>query len=205
MANGHSLLHNQIIKQLFSKEIRETVDCCHILYRQGYVYGGQGNVSHRIEDDKFLITPSGYSLRDITPDNLCLVNFDGNNISGNALTPSSEYLMHLGIYKQRGDVNAIIHTHPLEVVLYFNHEDKHLSLPNGEYIKKDTKKISYIPPGSDELAKEVANQSTKTDSIILCKHGLVTMGENIRKAADLTGIIVYYSKYEVMNELWNKL
>ena len=82
--------------------------CCKTLYDKGFAPGASGNASIK-KISHIAITPSGCSLNDINDRNIVELNFEGDVIGlGKA---SSEKMMHVNIYKNRPDVNAIIHTH----------------------------------------------------------------------------------------------
>lgn len=74
------------------------IDAVRELDRQGYLPGSTGNVSVRADDGAVLITPSGLAYADVEPDDLILVDLDGNQLEG-GLKPSTETPMHTGIYR----------------------------------------------------------------------------------------------------------
>jgi len=77
---------------------------CRTLYERRLVTGVGGNVSAR-DKDKFMVTPSGFSLRDITPETVVSVERDGSIQNGNI--PSKEFQMHRRIFERREDVNIV--------------------------------------------------------------------------------------------------
>ncbi len=99
-------------------ELREQI--CEIgrLMRQyNYIDATSGNISVRLDDDRILCTPSGLAKGQMSPDQLIIVNLDAERVdiptAANAgLHPTSEILMHLECYRQRPDVNGVVHAHP---------------------------------------------------------------------------------------------
>src|SRR5689334_7378897 len=81
------------------------------IWLKGFCAGNEGNHSYRIGPDRFLCTPTGVSKGNLKPDDLCVVDGEGKQISGKRKR-TSEILMHLAIYKARPDVTCVIHSHP---------------------------------------------------------------------------------------------
>lgn len=90
---------------------REICEICHLLYSRGYVVSNDGNVSVRVGENRVLITPSGVGKGRMTPEMLVLCDLDGGVLEGDRY-PSSESRMHLMVYRERPDVNAVVHAHP---------------------------------------------------------------------------------------------
>ncbi len=87
------------------------VDTAQDLTRKGYLMATGGNLSVRIAGQNLLaITPSNYDYMKMTPEDICVLDFDLHQIEGQ-LAPSVESGMHAAIYQTRLDVNAVIHTH----------------------------------------------------------------------------------------------
>jgi len=82
------------------------------LYMRGYVAANDGNVSARVDDKNILITPTGISKGFMKPEDIVLVDMEGNILEGDR-RPSSELLMHLKVYQEREDVNGVCHAHPV--------------------------------------------------------------------------------------------
>lgn len=151
-----------------------------ILKSQGILPGVSGNISIRREN-KIFITPSGISKDELSIKEIAEIDLEGNQI--NKIPPSSEYKMHIEIYKKRRDIKAIIHAHPpfVLICMYAKIKPKYETLE----FKKTIGKISYIgyiPPGSLKLAKEVAKAATQSNLILLKSHGIVCLGKNLSQA-----------------------
>lgn len=94
-----------------SQHRNEIIDVCKRIHSNGWVASNDGNVSVKIGPNTFLCTPTGMSKGYLTTDQLLKVDIDGNKLEG-YLNPSSEMKMHLEVYKQKEDVNAVVHAHP---------------------------------------------------------------------------------------------
>ena len=97
-----------------SQEIKDQIcDVCHKMWQLGWVAANDGNVSVKMEDGTYWITPSGISKSFITPDKLLRVDADMNVVEGpECYKPSSEIKMHMRCYEVRDDVGAVVHAHP---------------------------------------------------------------------------------------------
>ena len=87
------------------------VEICHRMYRQGYIAAGDGNVSCKIDDERILVTPTGFHKGFIKRDDLTIVDLGGKLLRGTN-KPSSEFLMHQVAYRERPDIRAVVHGHP---------------------------------------------------------------------------------------------
>lgn len=95
-------------------EIKDQVcDICHKMWQLGWVASNDGNVSAKLDDGTFLVTPTGISKSLITPDKLLIITKDCKIIEGaDGYKPSSEIKMHLRCYQDRDDVGGVVHAHP---------------------------------------------------------------------------------------------
>src|SRR5712691_3713157 len=81
------------------------------MYARGYTASNDGNISVRLGADRLLMTPKSVCKGFMTPDMMCITDLDGRKLQGDR-DPSSETLMHLEVYRQRPDVQAVVHAHP---------------------------------------------------------------------------------------------
>lgn len=149
---------------------------------KNYTPGYSGNFSARYGDE-ILITSSGSSNGYLDEDKLVLINFEGKLVDGNK-KPSSEKMLHVEFYKQRPDVNYIIHVHspflssfacchlPLdepimaENVFYFG------QIPLAE----------YGLPGSMDLVEKTAKYFKDFDAVLMANHGFIVGDKTIKDA-----------------------
>ena len=90
---------------------QEICEVGHRLYAHGFVAANDGNISVKVGENEFYCTPTGVSKGSLTPDMIIKIDAEGNKIEGN-LNPSSEIKMHLRVFRERPDVNAVVHAHP---------------------------------------------------------------------------------------------
>ena len=84
------------------------------VYNRGMVAANDGNFSVKLSEDEYLCTPTGVSKVFMTPEYICKVNAKGEVLEANeGFRPSSEVKMHMRIYQERPDVNAVVHAHPM--------------------------------------------------------------------------------------------
>ena len=81
------------------------------LYARAYIASNDGNISARLDDQRLITTPKSVSKGFMTPDMMVIVDYQGNKVAGDR-DPSTELPMHLEIYRNRPDVNAVVHAHP---------------------------------------------------------------------------------------------
>ncbi len=153
------------------------------LHEIGLLVRTWGNVSCRIDDKHFLITPSGIRYEDLTPEMIVMVRISDLSYEGSIL-PSSECKVHAAAYKIRHDCNFIVHTHQvfascagtLGVKKIFSYvEDDDITIPVAR----------YALPGTDELARNVAHTLKKykdSNGIIMANHGTLCLGRNYKEA-----------------------
>lgn len=170
------------------------------LYEKGLVKGTSGNISAKIPDaESFLIKPSGARMKDLKPEELVLVDLQGNKIRGKR-SVSLETPIHAAIYRTRKDVQAVVHTHaptatafgiarteilPLQVEVF-------MFLPNGVPV------VTFEPPGSEALAEAVQKRMVKYDAVILENHGIVTVGSTIEAACNLNEMVEEAAKIQLV-------
>ena len=90
---------------------QEICEVGHRLYHHGFVAANDGNISVKLSDNEFYCTPTGVSKGSLTPDMIIKIDAEGNKLEG-TLNPSSEIKMHLRVFRERPDVNAVVHAHP---------------------------------------------------------------------------------------------
>ena len=81
------------------------------LYARGYTASNDGNISVRLDGDRLLMTPKSVCKGFMTAEMMCVTDLGGRKLAGDR-DPSSEMQMHLEVYRQRPDVNAVVHAHP---------------------------------------------------------------------------------------------
>lgn len=182
------VFHDKILKDIQSESRfdilkQDIVNVCKRLLNDGHVIGSAGNVSVRVKNDGeelVLITPSNVNYIEMSPDDILLINFEGKVIEGEK-NPSVEKQLHLGIYKAREDVNAIIHSHGIYSTIL---STLNLSLPPVieelvPYLGGEIECAEYGEAGSEELAENVINSLGEKNALILANHGNICCGSHL--------------------------
>lgn len=178
---------------MVKKEILEKlVEASNLIYNKGLTPGKSGNISCRFyENDisNIAITKSGISKGIVGVEDIIVADMDGNVLEGKG-KPSSETFLHLGIYNERQDINAIAHTHSPHAA-GFSMSGKELRRLEGfgpienPYIPS----VKYSKPGSRELANDTAEMMKDEDAVILKNHGVVAAGPTLDEAVLLAEFI----------------
>ncbi len=162
---------------------REIVKYGKLLYDRDYISATDGNLSARTPDGRVVITPTGFRKSELQPEDLIIVDMDGNIHEG-VQKPSMEMWMHLWSYQARPDVNAIIHAHPpfLTAFSFQMPREYEPQLPEVRDYIGSFGFVPYRPAGSAELAKFVMEKAVDHDVLILQKHGVVCFGKTLFEA-----------------------
>lgn len=156
---------------------------CRRLYDRGLVAGPDGNVSVRRDDGTVLVTPTGLSKVDVTPDDLVVVSLEGRVREGRR-APSSELRMHLRIYQRRPDVRAVVHAHPPAATGFAVAGEAFVAPVLPEVILQlgEVPLVPYATPGSDALADAFEPFLAKHDGFLMANHGATTIAPSLATA-----------------------
>ncbi len=149
------------------------IKACNKVYQLGLNKGSSGNLSLRIDKETYFITSSGCSLKSLKEDDIVTMSIEGKIISGKE--PSSEWMIHNDLYKERLDIDSIVHTHSkyVSVLASLNRE-----LPPFHYMVaiaggKNIRCCPYALFGTKELSKYVLEAMKNRNACIMANHGLV--------------------------------
>lgn len=156
------------------------------VYERGLVRGSGGNVSVRLDSSNMLITPSGVSLGDTTPENVVLVNlYDETWTAQGSHVPSKEFAFHKAIFEARGDVAAIVHCHPPHATAYAVQKREIPCVTDAAFKQPPMPRVTFSPSGSEELARKVgaaAREDSTFRVMLLEEHGIVSVGKDLMEA-----------------------
>jgi len=159
----------------------------YLLYHRGHLTLLSGNVSMRVGDE-VLVTPTSRPKPFLTPAELVWIDLEGRVLRG-FLKPTSEWRMHVAIYKRRPDVGAVVHTHDvLPTVLAEGIDSSTLSEAEA-YLGSGIVIVPYIQPGTIELAEAVASALERSDVAVLKRHGLVAVGRDLAEAVNRVEVV----------------
>ena len=184
----------------WDREKKEVLGCAKWMSEHGY-FGGYrgsgGNISIRIGSQSILaVTPSGRPYWKMAADDICVVDFDLKPLEG-MYVPSKETAMHIGIYRHRADISAIVHTHQTYASILavigasipplFDEETKEF----GPVVES----IPYAISGSQDLVQNVIQKlGNNCHCYILQNHGALNLGRDIDHAWKNTELLEKVSK-----------
>jgi L-fuculose-phosphate aldolase len=185
---------------------RDVVETGLKLIHNDLTHGTCGNISCRIpNENKILVTPSKIAYKAIKPQDLLLIDLEGNILEGSG-KPSVETPFHLAIYNKRDNIGAIIHTHSLytlavsasvESVPVFL--DEIFSNIGG---KLDVSK--YAVPGSTQLAENIVKTLKDKNALLMANHGAICCGKNIKTAYETLEAVEKICKIFVFSSVFGK-
>ncbi|AFH48443.1 L-fuculose-phosphate aldolase [Ignavibacterium album JCM 16511] len=161
----------------------QIVKVCHLVYQNKFVAAYDGNISARTENNSLYITRSGICKGDVTIDDIIETDYNGNIISGKGKI-STENKLHLYIYKNRKDVNAVVHCHPVYATALGLVEENFLEhyFPEVLLTLGKIPVCKYATPSTKEVTDSINDFITDSNAFILQNHGAVTVGSCVMDA-----------------------
>lgn len=172
------------MKEVVERAREQVAKVAALMASSGLVTGTWGNLSLRLpaEEDLVVITPSGVPYDTIRERDMVVLNLAGELIEG-VRRPSTEYRLHLGIYRFRDDIGAVMHTHsvyatalavagvPLPPIL----EDLVQVVGGGVPVAR------YARAGTEELARAAIDSLGRGNAVLLANHGVVGVGRDLEE------------------------
>ena len=169
---------------MIAKEIKsEIVHFCHRMYERGYVAAYEGNVSARIDADTIVVTPTQVCKGDLAELDLVTVDPNGVRTSGKR-QPTSELKMHLMVYRERPDIQAVVHAHP-PVATGFAAAGREMPervLPEAVVSLGRVPLVEYGTPSTHELPDRIRPHILGANAFLLANHGVLCLGSTIDEA-----------------------
>ena len=165
------------------------------IYNKGFAAANDGNISYRIGENEVLCTPTMISKGFMKPEDLCIVDMQGNQLAERRKR-TSEILLHLAIMKQRPDVKSVVHCHPPHATAFAVAREPipQCVLPEVEVFLGDVPIARYETPGTQAFADTILPLVDKTNVVILANHGTVSYGETVERAYWWTEILDAYCR-----------
>jgi L-fuculose-phosphate aldolase len=177
------------------KQRQDLVRFGKMLHSLGFVAATDGNLSVRLDDRRFLVTPTGFSKGMMEPEDMVVVDLQGKKLSGR-YNPSSEIAMHVTIYRMRPDVGAVVHAHPCTAT-GFASAGIALDEPLCSEIVITLGAVPLAPyatTGTMELSESLRPYIPFHDAILMANHGVVTYGEDLCRAYMRMEAVEHYAK-----------
>jgi L-fuculose-phosphate aldolase len=169
------------------------------IYNREFAAANDGNITIRLNEREILCTPTMVSKGFMKTEDICKVDLEGKQLAGTRKR-SSEVLLHLAVYKQRADVNAVIHCHPPHATAFAVAQEPipKCILPEVEVFLGEVPMAMYETPGTQKFAETIVPYVKDCNTIILANHGTVTFGPDLEKAYFNTEIIDAYCRILIL-------
>ena len=150
------------------------------MYARGYTASNDGNISVRLDAGRLLMTPKSVCKGFMDPAMMCITDLEGKKLAGDR-DPSSEMQMHLEVYRQRPDVNAVVHAHPPVATAFAV-----AGIPLDRAVLAEVVTTlgsvpiaEYATPSTRELPEAVRKYVKAHDGMLLANHGALTLGADL--------------------------
>ncbi len=172
-----------------SDETRIRDEICRVgasLFDRGLTAGSSGNISVRLPDGGWLMTPTNMSMGALDPARLSRFDADGRLVSGDA--PTKEAFLHFCMYGERADAGAVVHLHSSHAtaVSILRDVDPQDVLPalTAYYVMRVGRLplVPYFAPGDPDLAHAVQALASRHHAVLLANHGPVVAGTTLANA-----------------------
>ena len=184
---------------MYLEEKKELVEFGKKMSAEGLSSGTSGNLSIYLkEEGVVLITPSGIGYFDTEPEDIVVMDLEGNIVEGSR-KPSSEWHLHTLFYKNKPEARAVVHTHskycttlstlrmPIKAVHYVIADAGTDEVPCAPYRRY----------GTEELSKVAVESAGESNAVLLANHGIVVCGKNLKSAYGLAKGMEYVAEIQV--------
>ncbi len=153
------------------------------LWMRQFVDGNGGNISYRIGPNEVICTPTLVSKYDLTPEDLSLVDLEGNQVAGTK-PRTSEIFLHLEIYKAVSEAKSCVHCHPPHATAYAitGRVPPNLVIPEFEVFVGKVAISPYETPGTAEFARTVLPYVKEHNTVLLANHGIICWADTVTHA-----------------------
>lgn len=193
-------MENRWNSGIHDRKLKEQI--CEIgrrVYDKGFAAANDGNISIRVGENEVLCSPTMICKGFMTPDDICAVDMNGDQLAGKRKR-TSEVLLHLAIMKERPDVKAVVHCHPPHATAFAVAREAipQCVLPEVEVFMGEVPLAPYETPGGQEFAETVVPFLKATNTIILTNHGTVSFGKTLEEAYWKTEILDAYCRILIL-------
>lgn len=182
----------------YIKEREELVEYGKMMSTEGLSSGTSGNLSiYDAEKGLVFITPSGVDYLKTKPEDIVVMNLEGEIIEGDK-KPSSEWHLHTLFYKNKPEARAVVHTHSVYCTTF---SSLRMPIYPIHYVIADANAFEvpcakYERYGTEKLAKAAVEASGKSNAVLLANHGLVVCGKNMKSAYGLAKEMEYIAEIQ---------
>jgi L-fuculose-phosphate aldolase len=165
------------------------------LWDRQYVDGNGGNITYRLTPDRVICTPTLLSKADLTLDDFCLVDLEGNQLAGKGKRTSEVYL-HLEVYKTVPEARAAVHAHPPHATAYAisGRVPPNCVIPEQDVFVGSVAISPYETPGTREFAKTIIPYVKDHNTILLSNHGIICWADTVTHAEWYVEVVDTYCR-----------
>ena len=165
------------------------------LWDRQYVDGNGGNITYRIAPDRVICTPTLLSKADLTVEDFCLVDLEGNQVAGKAKR-TREVFLHLQIYKTVPEAHAAVHAHPPHATAYAisGRVPPNCVIAEQDVLVGSAAISSYKTPGTTDFAKTVIPCGKDHNTILLADHGIICWADTVTHAEWYVEVVDTYCR-----------
>ncbi|MDR1957894.1 MAG: class II aldolase/adducin family protein [Planctomycetaceae bacterium] len=177
-------------------QIKEEIcDIGRRIYNKGFAAANDGNISYRVDENRVVCTPTQICKGFMKPDDLCVVDMEGNQIAGHRKR-TSEILLHVTIMKRRPEVKSVVHCHPPHATAFGIAREAipQCILPEVDIFMGDVPIAKYAIPGGQGFADTILPFVDKTNIVVQANHGTVSWGPTVERAYWLTELLDAYCR-----------
>ncbi len=169
------------------------------IYARQFAAANDGNITARVGENEVLCTPTLHCKGFLQPEDLVLIDMQGNQLAGHKKR-SSEALLHLEIYKRRPDVQSVVHCHPPHATAFAIAREPlpPCVLPEVEVFLGEVPLTRYETPGSKAFAETILPFVEHSNVMILANHGTVSYGDSVERAYWWTEILDSYCRMLIL-------
>jgi ribulose-5-phosphate 4-epimerase/fuculose-1-phosphate aldolase len=157
------------------------------IFSRGLTFGSSGNISARVAEGGWVMTPTNASLGELDPAQLSRISEDGSLLGGDP--PTKEAFLHRVMYEGRQDAGAVVHlhsTHSVAVSCLAEVDPEDVLPPITAYYVMRIGRlplVPYFPPGDTQLAEAVRPFVGRHHAVLLANHGPVVAGTSLSAAS----------------------
>jgi L-fuculose-phosphate aldolase len=185
------------------KEIRQALKDAGIrLLEKGLTQGTWGNLSIRLDERHMVVTPSGLDYTRLTPDDMVVVDIETLEYYSH-IKPTSEKKIHAAIYRERKDINAVIHSHPLNSssVAAARKSLPVMSEEMRRLVGGEARLARYGLPSTDSLTKSTIKALEGRNACLQANHGLVVCAGSMDEAFEVCRVMEESARLYIESEV----
>ena len=164
----------------------------------GLTWGNAGNLSVRLDEERFLVTASGTRLGDLQDEDFVECRVDGT-AAAPGRKPSKEVPMHRAVYRARADIHAVLHGAPFySTLIACTHLEPASDLfVESMYYLERVARVPYRHPGSEALGEAVAARAGSANVILLEHHGVLVFDASVEEAVQAMQVLELACRMQV--------